>query len=416
MNSQQKKMTTFTNQQKYDLFAPEVLLDSYSLYRRMREEDPVHYCESLGYWILTRYDDVEAALRDERLSADRSALFINKLGNLDVNLIQNFIYVNSKMMMETDPPDHTRLRKLANQGFTTRAIESWRSIIQNVTDQLLDKVDNHSSMDIVSDLSVPLPALVIAEMFGVPESERANLIAWARDIGIFWGAPGSSNIEELARKADFATAQFYELMKQLIEERRSQPGTDMISLLTMAYEEQGFNLRELASQCNLILVAAQLTVQDQIPNGVNALLRHPEQMRKLQDNPALINSAVEEIIRFDTSAPFVLRIAKQDLTIGGKNIPTGSVIALGLGAANHDPAKFDSPSVFDITRSPNEHLGFGPGVHFCLGAILARMELTICLATLLRRLPNLRFDLDKQSIPRHTSLVFKGFDSLKVKF
>ncbi len=415
MNTQQK-ITALTNQQTYDLFAPETLLDSYSLYKRMREEDPVHYCESLGYWILTRYDDVEAALRDERLSADRSELFINKLSNLDVNLIQNFIYVNSKMMMETDPPDHTRLRKLANQGFTTRAIESWRSIIQNVTDQLLDKVDNHSSMDIVSDLSVPLPALVIAEMFGVPESERVNLIAWARDIGIFWGAPSSSNIEELARKADFATAQFYELMKQLIEERRRQPGMDMISLLTMAYEEQGFNLRELASQCNLILVAAQLTVQDQIPNGVNALLRHPEQMRKLQDNLALINSAVEEIIRFDTSAPFVLRIAKQDLTIGGKNIPTGSVIALGLGAANHDPAKFDSPSVFDITRSPNEHLGFGPGVHFCLGAILARMELTICLATLLRRLPNLRFDPDKQAIPRHTSLVFKGFDSLKVKF
>jgi cytochrome P450 PksS len=382
----------------------------------MREEDPVHYSESFRYWVLTRYSDVEAALRDERLSADRTALFINQLGSLDVNLIQNFIRVNSKTMIEKDAPDHTRLRKLANQGFTTRAIESWRSIIQNTTDRLLDNVQNQGCMDVVSDLSVILPGLIIAEIFGVPEADRANLIEWAIDMGTFWGTPGSSNIEEYARKADLAAAQFSALIKQLIEQRRRQPGTDMISLLTIAYEEQGFNLEELPSQCIMILNAAHLTTADLIPNGVNALLRHPDQLQKLQENPALINSAVEEMIRFDSPAPFVFRIAKQDLTIGGKNIPAGSVIALGLGAANHDPEKFDSPSVFNITRSPNEHLGFAPGIHFCLGVVLARMELTICFTTLLRRLPNLRFDPDKPAIPRHTSLVFKGFDSLPVKF
>ncbi|MBD2527155.1 cytochrome P450 [Nostoc sp. FACHB-133] len=408
-------MTAFANQQTYDLFAPEALLNPYPLYKQMREEDPVHYSE-LGYWVLTRYKDVEAALRDERLSADRTALFLNQLGDLDVNLIQNFIRVNSKSMIEKNPLDHTRLRKLANQGFTTRAIESWRSIIQNTTDRLLDNVQNHGSMDIVSDLSVILPGLIIAEIFGVPEAQRANLIEWAIDMGTFWGAPGSSNIEEYARKADLAAAQFSELISQLIEERRKQPGTDMISLLTIAYEEQGFNLEDLPSQCINILNAAHLTTADLIPNGVNALLRHPEQLQKLQENPALINSAVEEIIRFDTPAPFVFRIAKQDLTIGSKDIPAGSVIALGLGAANHDPEKFDSPDAFNITRLPNEHLGFGPGIHFCLGVVLARMELTVCFTTLLRRLPNLRFDPDKQAIPRHTSLVFKGYDSLPVKF
>ncbi|WP_414586660.1 cytochrome P450 [Scytonema sp. PCC 10023] len=409
-------MTAFAKQQTYDLFAPETLLNPYPLYKQMREEDPVHYSESLGYWVLTRYRDVEAALREERLSADRTALFINQLGNLDVNLIQNFIRVNSKTMIEKDPPDHTRLRKLANQGFTTRAIESWRSIIQNTTDRLLDNVQNYGCMDVVSDFSVILPGLIIAEIFGVPETDRANLIEWAIDMGTFWGAPGSSNIEEYARKADKAAAQFSELIKQLISERRRQPGTDMISLLTIAYSEQGFNLEELPSQCIMILNAAHLTTADLIPNGVNALLRHPDQLQKLQENPALINSAVEEMIRFDTPAPFVFRIAKQDLTIGSKDIPAGSIIALGLGAANHDPQKFDSPSVFNIMRSPNEHLGFAPGIHFCLGVVLARMELTICFTTLLRKLPNLRFDPSKQAIPRHTSLVFKGFDSLPVKF
>jgi cytochrome P450 len=165
-----------------------------------------------------------------------------------------------------------------------------------------------------------------------------------------------------------------------------------------------------------ILNAGLLTTTDLIANGVNALLCHPDQLQKLKKNPTLINNAVEEILRFDTSVPFFFRIAKQDLTIGGKDITAGSVIALGLGAANHDPEKFDSPEVFDITRTPNEHLGFGSGIHFCVGAVLARMELTICFTTLLRRLPNLSFDPDKQAIPSHTTLVFKGFDSLPVKF
>ncbi len=417
MNSQHKNTAVKANEPTYDLFAPSALVNSYPLFKRMRSEDPVHYCESKGYWILTRYRDVEAALRDERLSSDRTALFINQLGSLDVKEIQNFLHLISKMMVEKNPPEHTRLRKLANQGFTTRALESWRSIIQNTTDQLLDNVQNYGGMNVVSDLSIPLPTLILTEIFGVPETDRANFIKWSMDIATFFGGAGGSNLEEFARKADKAAAQFSALIRQLIEQRRRQPGTDMISLLIVAYLEQGFNLEELPSLCIQILNAGLVTTTDLISNGVNALLRHPDQLQKLQQNPALINSAVEEIIRFDTAVPFFFRIAKQDLTIGGKDITAGSVIALGLGAANHDPQKFDSPSVFDITRSPNEHLGFGAGIHFCLGAVLARMELTICLTTLLRRLPNLSFAPDKQAIPtKHNTLILKGFDSLPVKF
>jgi cytochrome P450 len=385
----------------------------------MRSEDPVHYCESGGYWILTRYRDVEAALRDERLSSNRTPLHINQLGSLDVKEIQNFLALTSNSMVDTDPPEHTRLRKLAKPGFTTRAIESWRSIIENTTDRLLDNVQNHGGMDVVSDLSVPLPGSIIPEIMGVPETDRANLLEWARDIITFFAAAGESTIEmeELARKADKAAAQFSALITQLVEQRRRQPGTDMISLLIVAYQEQGFNLEELPSICIQILVAGLVTSTDLIANAVNTLLSHPDQLQKLKKNPSLINSAVEETIRFDTSTPFFFRIAKQDLTIGGKEIAAGSVIVLGLGAANHDPEKFEEPKVFDITRTPNEHLGFGSGIHFCLGAVLARMELTICLTKLLRRLPNLCFDPDKQAIPtKHSILIMKGFDSLPVKF
>ena len=412
-------MSAFANEQTYDLFAPEAVANSYPLFKRMRSEDPVHYSEALGYWILTRYRDVEAALRDERLSSNRTAFYINKLGSLDVKEIQNFLDLTSNMMVDTDPPEHTRLRKLANPGFTTRAIESWRSIIQNTTDRLLDRVQNHGGMDVVSDLAIPLPGFIITEIFGVPETDRANMLGWARDLTTFFGAAGGSTIEmeELARKADKAAAQFSALIRQLIEQRRRQPGTDMISLLTVAYQEQGFNLEELPFLCMDILNAGLLTITDLISNGVNALLSHPDQLQKLKKNPTLINSAVEEILRFDTSVPFLPRITTQDLTIGGKNITAGSIIALGFGAANHDPEKFESPEVFDITRTPNEHLGFSSGIHFCLGAVLARMELTICFTTLLRRLPNLSFDPDKQAIPtKHSILVLKGFDSLPVKF
>src|SRR4028118_1980793 len=419
MNSQHKNMPAFANQPTYDLFAPEAVVNSYPLFKRMRSEDPVHYCESGGYWILTRYRDIDAALHDERLSSDRTGLFINQLGSLDVKEIQNFLALASNWMIEKDPPEHTRLRKLANQGFTTRAIESWRSIIQNTTDQLLDKVQNHGGMDVVSDLGVPLPGVILPEIMGVPETDRGNLLEWTMDIVKIFGAAGGStiDIEELARKADKAAVQFSALIRQLVEQRRRQPGTDMISLLSVAYQEQGVNFEGLPSLCIQILIAGLLTTTDQIANGVNALLSHPDQLQKLKKNPTLINSAVEEMIRFDTSTPFFFRIAKQDLTIGGKEIAAGSVIALGLGAANHDPEKFESPEVFDITRTPNEHLGFGSGIHFCLGAVLARMELTICLTTLLRRLPNLNFDPDKQAIPtKHSILIMKGFDSLPVKF
>jgi pimeloyl-[acyl-carrier protein] synthase len=412
-------MPAFANEPTYDLFAPEALVNSYPLFKRMRSEDPVHYCESGGYWILTRYRDVEAALRDERLSSDHTPLHINQLGSLDVKEIQNFLALTSKMIGEKDPPEHTRLRKLAKQGFTTRAIESWRSIIENTTDRLLDKVQNHGGMDVVSDLSLPLPGFIIPEIMGVPETDRANLLEWAMDITKIFGTAGGSTIEieELARKADKAAVQFSALITQLVEQRRRQPGTDMISLLSVAYQEQGFNFEELPSVCIQILIAGLLTTTDLIANGVNALLSHPDQLQKLKKNPSLINSAVEEMIRFDTSVPFFFRIAKQDLTIGGKEIAAGSVIALGLGAANHDPEKFEEPEVFDITRTPNEHLGFSSGIHFCLGAALARMELTICLTTLLRRLPNLGFDPDKQAIPtKHSILILKGFDSLPVKF
>ena len=322
-------MSKDTQSPTYNLFSP----NPYPIYRQMQDCDPVYYSESLGYWIVTRYRDVEAALKDERFSSDRSALFIHQLGDLEIDLIQNFLRLIGNMMLEKDPPVHTQMRKLANQGFTARALESWRSIIQQTTDRLLDRVQQQGYMDIVVDLSAPLPALIIAEIFGVPEGDRANLIQWATDILVFWGTPSDRNIEELARRADSASIQFTKLIEQLIEDRRHQPGTDMISLLIAAYEAQGLDLEDLPSLCVLILNAGHVTTSDLIPNGIAALLDHPEQLQQLIDRPELIPSAVEEMIRYDTPTPFVFRVTKEAIVLSGKTIPAGSVVALGLGSA-----------------------------------------------------------------------------------
>ena len=352
-------MPAFANGPTYDLFAPSALVNSYPLFKRMRSEDPIHYCESGRYWILTRYRDVEAALHDERLSTDHTPLYLNQLGSLDVKEIQNFLALTSNWMSEKDPPEHTRLRKLAKQGFTTRAIESWRSIIENTTDRLLDNVQNHGGMDVVSDLARPLPGIIISEIFGVPETDRANMLEWTMDIAQIFGAAGGSTIEmaELARKADKAAVQFSALIRELVEQRRRQPGTDMISLLSVAYQEQGFNFEELPSVCIQILNAGLVTTTDQISNGVNALLSHPDQLQKLKKHPSLIDSAVEEMIRFDTCVPFFFRIAKQDLTIGGKDIAAGSVIALGLGRAIMTPRSLRNRRFSRLHARPTNTLG-----------------------------------------------------------
>jgi pimeloyl-[acyl-carrier protein] synthase len=411
-------MNVSVSQQKQllDLLSPEALLNPYPLYNQLRLLSPVYFYEPGGFWFLSRYQDVEAALLDPRLSSDKTVLYKSQLRDLDTNLIKNYLQLMENFMVDLDPPRHTRMRKLAFSGFTVSALENWRSIVQETTDNLLDKVQHLGSMDIVADLSSQLPSIIISKIFGVPEEDRQNFILWGTDIATFWGLPSGINIEEAARKADIGAASFIELINRIMSERHLDRGTDMISLLMTAYEENGMDLTEIPALCVLILDAGHVTTVDLIPNGVNALLNHPSQLLKLKENSELINSAVEEIIRFDAPVPVLFRTAAYDLTIGTTLIKAGSIVAVGTGSANHDPEKFKSPEVFDITRNSTEHFGFGKGIHFCLGAVLARMELTICFNTLLKRMPKISFDPDRPAIPKRKSLSFNGFESLHIKF
>ncbi|MBW4671649.1 MAG: cytochrome P450 [Cyanomargarita calcarea GSE-NOS-MK-12-04C] len=409
-------MTLAQEKKIYNLLSLEALLNPYPLYDQLRQEAPAYYCEEGGFWLLTRYKDVESALLNPHLSSDKQALYAGKLLGLNKDSIKNIMKLLGGMMVDKDPPDHTKMRKVSLSGFTVRAIESWREIIHETTNNLLDRVQDSGRMDVVADLSLPLPSLMISKIMGVPEQDRSDFMQWAIDVATFWGAPSGEEVEMLALRADKSAVLFTKCIQEMIGERKRNPGNDMISLLVTAYEENNLNLDELPSLCILIMCAGLVTTADLIPNGMNALLTNPDQFDKLKNNSALIPTAVEEMMRFDPPVPIIFRVASSDLNIGNKIIPTGSIVALGLGSANRDPEKFDLPSIFDITRTNNEHLGFSKGIHFCLGAVLARMELTICFETLLLRMPNISFDAYNLPVPKRQTIAFKGFKSFPVKF
>jgi cytochrome P450 PksS len=369
----------------------------------------------LQVWILTRYEDAATALRDPRLSSDRIEQFAtNQLRGLDLNILADYLRIVNRMMLMKDIPHHARLRKMASESFTRNALERWRPAVQKVVDDLLDRVQARGRMDLVADLAQPLPATVMAEMFGIPEQDREDFQRWSDDTARFFGG-SFGNVEEDARRANQAAVNLEKLFLNLIAERRRAPGQDLMSLLIANQEQGRLDAEELTAQCILIAVAGHVTTIDQLGNGVHTLLTHPDQSEKLRAQPELLASAVEEILRYDTSVPFIHRIAREDVEMGGKRIAKGQVVFIGLAAANRDPEQFAEPERFDITRQPNKHIAFGVAHHLCLGAELSRRELEIGLMTLARRMPRLRLAEQPPEL-RYESLMFRGFKSLPLVF
>jgi cytochrome P450 PksS len=400
----------------YPLMSQHALTDPYPLLHRMRRDDPVHWSEELQAWILTRYDDALQALKDQRLSNRRFERYVRfQLRHSDPALAKDFDRIGRGMMVDKDGREHLRLRRLANHGFTTAALDSFRPMIQQVTDELLDRVRAEGRMDVVADLAQPLPALAIAEMFAIPPADRVIFQKWSDDVSRFFGGT-LGDVETDAQAANEGAAALEGYFMGLLKERQRRPGSDLMSLLLCGRAEGKLSLQEVCSQSILLLVAGHVTTTDQLSNAVCAFLDHPDQRRLLRAEPALIHSAVEEVMRYDGAVQFVLRIAAQDLEIAGKRISQGQQVYVGLGAANRDPAVFAEPDRLDITRLNHRHLAFGAGPHLCLGAGLARRELEIALGTLLRRLPGLRHDELKPARRKCQSLIFRGFFTLPVRF
>jgi len=378
----------------------------YALYQRLRTADPVHWDER-GSWVLTRYVDVVAALRDPRLSAERFSLDVSGLPEE----VQRPVSALSRQMLFLDPPDHTHLRALTAKAFTPRVVEAMRFSIQCIVDELLDALEDRGNFDVISELAFPLPAIVIAQMLGVPPEDRLQFARWTAAFGALLDGTLLDVIglpEALTR-----VSALMDYFRHIIAGRRKAPRDDLLQALLNA-EEQGDTLSEdeLLGNCVLLLAAGHGTTTHLIGNGLLALLQHPDQLEELRQTPELIGPAVVELLRYDSPVQMTGRFVREDLELAGKPIRAGQHVLACLGAANRDPEQFPDPDRLDLHRQAGKQVAFGHGIHYCLGAPLARLEAEIALNTLLRRFPALR--LESETLTWMDSLVFRGLRELPV--
>ncbi|MFF7295771.1 cytochrome P450 [Streptomyces sp. NPDC008265] len=364
---------------------PAFVADPFPLYRKLREEGPVRrtvIAGGLEAWLVTRYEDALAALSDTRLSSDvRDASDPRLLAQLPNNERESML----SNMLRSDPPDHTRLRRLVSQAFTARRVAGMRPRIQDLTDRLLDRIVPAGRADLVADLALPLPVAVISELLGVPPQERGAFQEWT-DRMVTRGAepPDPAVVED-------AWQQMRTYLGALVHARRANPGDDLLGALLVARdEEQRLSEDELIAMVFLLLAAGHITTVNLIAGGVAALLAHPDQLDLLRSDPGLLPGAIEEFLRHDGPvSPGIARFAREDVEIAGVTVPRGATVLIGSAIADRDPARFAEPDRLDITRRDNAHLAFGHGIHYCLGAPLARLEGQIAIGGVLRRLPGL---------------------------
>jgi cytochrome P450 len=400
---------------------PEIIANPYPNYHQLRIEDPVHWNGPMGTWNLTRYSDVMETLRDRRMSSDRMSLYVDRIPEQMQEIMAPILSIFSNMMLVADPPRHTRLRSLANKAFTPRVVENMRSGIEAIVEELLDGAAAAGRMDVIRDLAYPLPMRVISGMLGVAPEDRDQFKKWTDDLAMFLGdVRGAAEHVGVAQRS---ALEMVEYLKGIIRECRENPRDDLITALVAA-EEQGdtFSEEELYAMFVLLQIGGHETTTNLIGNGLLALLQNPGEMQKLIDDPALMGTAVEELLRYHSPIQITARIATEDLEIGGKQIAKGQFISTYLGAANRDPEYFSEPDRLDVTREENRHLAFAFGPHFCLGAALARLEGQTAIGAVLRRMPDLRLEPPfageekLEAFPWRPNPIFHGLERLPVVF
>jgi hypothetical protein len=395
----------------YQLLDPEVLADPYPLYHKLRSHDPVHWDPFLHAWVVTRYADVVQVLH--HFSANRTPT-PEQLSALNLSALNPIAEVMVRQMLFLDPPDHTRLRALASAAFTPRRVEQLRSHIQEVMNRLLDAVVSNGSMDVIADFAGPAPAIVTAELLGVPASDHAQLKEWSQDfaemLGNFQHNP--DRFPRVLRSVENLCSYFRSAMR----EQQVHPREGLVQAM-MGAEIEGARLTEEEVIANLIvtMVGGLETTTNLIGNGVLTLLRHPSELDRLRADSSLIPSAVEELLRYESPSQHTARLAPADVDLGGKVIRKRQAVIAVMGAGNRDPERFPEPDRLDITRKNNQHLAFGWAAHFCFGAALARLEGQIAFDMILRRLPQLRLNAQGPLVWRH-NLGLRGLTSLPVAF
>jgi cytochrome P450 len=382
--------STVTDQ---DLLSPELTEDPFAYFARLRAEDPVHWAEANKAWLLTRYDDVVAAYADPRLSSDRVRPLLGVLPPERREAYGPMLETIGHWMVVTDPPAHTRLRKLANHAFRQQRVNAMGAWIGELVDDLLDDFTASRSDDFLNRIAYPLPAAVIARMMGAPQDDRDKFQHWSDELALVAFSAGGEDRASRYTRALAGVRELQEYLAQLIDRRRREPGEDMISLLLAGAGEGGDHLddAELMALCSLILFAGHETTTNLLCNALVALDRHPAELARLRDDPSLVNRAVEEVLRYEGPIKIIIRWVVEDHDRDGRPVKAGDRVFLVQQSANRDAGTFGDPDRFDIGRPTQPlHVGFGRGIHACLGAQLARIEARVALPKILGRLGGVR--------------------------
>ena len=391
---------------------PAVLADPFPLYARLRDEDPAHWSPRLKAWVLTRYEDVKRVCLDSTMSSDRLRPFFATLPPPEATRIAELARYLTLWMVFRDPPEHTRLRRLAARVFNVRSINALRPNIESLTAWLLDRLAERKEFDFIGDFAMPLPALVIMDMLGAPREELSRLKRLSDEMALFIGS--ARDAPEKYERAGAATRELADLFRELITARRAAPQRDLLSEL-VALDDGGDRLSddELVATCILLLFAGHETTTHHLANGLRALLRFPAELEKLRANPALAPAAVEELLRYDGPIGAQVRIVQQAQTLHGKALKPGERVFLLMNAANRDPRAYADPERLDLSRNGVPHLTFGFGAHICLGFPLARLEGQVALPAVLARWR--RLELASEAIEWMDSMVLRGMKAMPVR-
>jgi len=391
---------------------PAVLADPFPLYRRLRDDDPAHWSPSLKAWVLTRYEDVKRVCLDaEGMSSDRLRRFFAKLPSAESARIGDLIRYLTLWMVFSDPPEHTRLRRLASKVFNVKSMHALRHNVQAIGDWLLERIGERGELDFIADFAGPLPALIIMDMLGVPRSELARLKHLSDEMALFIGSARDSS-EKYAR-AQAATQEMARLFGELIAARRRSPQRDLLSeLVTLEDEGDRLSEDELVATCILLLFAGHETTTHHLANGLAALLRFPAEAERLRAEPKLAPAAVEELLRYDGPIGAQVRIVQETQEFHGRTLNRGDRVFLLMNAANRDPRAYPEPDRLDLTRSGIPHLTFGFGSHICLGFPLARLEGQIALPAVLSRWRHIELTAAPRWID---SMVLRGMQAMPLR-
>ncbi|APU14021.1 MULTISPECIES: cytochrome P450 family protein [Actinoalloteichus] len=393
--------------EQIDDFEKVVLSDPHQAYRVLRADGPVRKMQmpdGMKAWVITRYDEARAALADPALQKAPPAGGMAEQGLQQLD--DDFSDDLAANLITVDPPEHTRLRKLVTKAFTSRRVEALRPRIEQIADELLDEMANHTEVDLLDAFAFPLPMTVICEFLGVPDEDRDDFRQWSKYL-----------LDVDSAEAGPVSASMAAYLMRLIATKRDDPGDDLLTALIQARDDDDrLSEQELVSMVFVLLLAGHETTVSLISNGVLALLRHPEQLAALTADPGLLPGAVEEFLRFDGPIHLAtLRWATTDLTLHGASVAAGEPVLVSLLSANRDASRFDDPDRFDITRKPESHLAFGHGIHYCLGAALARLEGEIAFGRLLARFPDLSLAGEPEALQWRHSTLIRGVERLPVR-